>query len=223
MRTGQTHTEETRKKMSLAKKGKYVGSNNPKWTGGREAKNARRREARKKTFRCLDCTAEFPTKRGCNSKYCPQCRVISCICSYCIKEFFIDRKNYNMGRGKYCTLECANKHIDTKLKPGAEHYAWKGGVSKQKGYGHAYKMAYRARKFKAEGTYSPQQWSDLKKKFGYMCLCCKQVEPFITLTADHIIPLSVGGSNSIDNIQPLCASCNSRKYNKIINFIKQYA
>ena len=31
------------------------------------------------------------------------------------------------------------------------------------------------------------------------------------LTVDHVVPLSLGGGNGIDNIQPLCQNCNSSK------------
>lgn len=42
------------------------------------------------------------------------------------------------------------------------------------------------------------------------CLRCEQSSA--PLTADHVIPLSVGGSNDIGNIQPLCQRCNNEKH-----------
>lgn len=47
------------------------------------------------------------------------------------------------------------------------------------------------------------------------CLCCGSYE---RLSIDHVIPISKGGMNVIENLQTLCVSCNSKKGNKTIDY-----
>ena len=72
------------------------------------------------------------------------------------------------------------------------------------------------------GSHTYEEWQTLKSKYNYTCPCCGLQEPFIGqkseyLTEDHIIPLSKGGSDLIENIQPLCISCNVKKIIKQLN------
>ena len=76
----------------------------------------------------------------------------------------------------------------------------------------------RARKLAAGGSHTEEQWQARKAFYDYRCLCCGKREPEIRLTRDHVIPLTQGGSDSIDNIQPLCACCNSKKNFKHIDY-----
>lgn len=65
------------------------------------------------------------------------------------------------------------------------------------------------------GTYTNAEWNELCARYNHRCLCCGESRP---LTIDHIVPISQGGSNTIDNLQPLCRSCNSRKNNRVIDY-----
>lgn len=38
---------------------------------------------------------------------------------------------------------------------------------------------------------------------------------FELMTIDHIIPKSKGGKNTLDNLQPMCNSCNAHKADKV--------
>ena len=101
---------------------------------------------------------------------------------------------------------------------GEKSSRWKGGISKLPGYKHMKWRERYIRKFTANGSHSIDEWEDIKKQYKYTCPSCYRYEPYIKLTEDHIVPLSKGGSDYIDNIQPLCQSCNSRKNVKIIKF-----
>ena len=66
------------------------------------------------------------------------------------------------------------------------------------------------------GEYTEKEWLNLCERYNFECLRCG--DNLVSMTVDHIIPLSKGGSNHIWNIQNLCLSCNSIKNNKIIDY-----
>ena len=73
----------------------------------------------------------------------------------------------------------------------------------------------KTRKTTAGGSYTVVEWLALCEKYNNKCLCCKRCRK---LTADHVIPIKLGGTSNIDNIQPLCGPCNSKKGAKIIDY-----
>jgi 5-methylcytosine-specific restriction endonuclease McrA len=58
------------------------------------------------------------------------------------------------------------------------------------------------------GAKSRQLFSDLVVRDGPTCKHCGTSQ---NLTIDHIFPVYWGGTNSMDNLQLLCKSCNSKK------------
>ena len=63
----------------------------------------------------------------------------------------------------------------------------------------------------AEGTHTIDEWINTLELFGHKCCYCGSDK---NLTKDHVVPLSKGGTNYIENILPACRSCNSSKGTK---------
>jgi len=98
-------------------------------------------------------------------------------------------------------------------------YNWKGERTKEQISWIKNKRNRVLKRIKEQGlTHTWEEWETLKVQYGFACPCCKRSVPEIKLTEDHIIPLSKGGSDLIENIQPLCGSCNSKKHTKIIKY-----
>lgn len=52
----------------------------------------------------------------------------------------------------------------------------------------------------------------LKRSYG-ICACCGKKLTTKTMTVEHVIPLSKGGKNELDNLIALCPDCNKMKGN----------
>ena len=67
----------------------------------------------------------------------------------------------------------------------------------------------------APGSHTATEWRKVMQRDGWKCLRCGELR---NLSKDHVVPISRGGSNSADNLQTLCRSCNSWKGAKHIDF-----
>lgn len=74
---------------------------------------------------------------------------------------------------------------------------------------YAKKLRRKMRLANVEDTLTIEQWEGIKQRYGYRCAYCGLRKK---LTRDHVIPISKGGSNTVDNIVPACISCNCSKH-----------
>lgn len=146
-------------------------------------------------------------------------------CDYCGKESSDRPSHYARRKRHFCSTQCYSNYRKERL-PLEEQHAYKGvrkeGENKQvyhrnycknhpQNISHLKAERY-AREKGADGSHTLKQWQELKLKYKNKCAICGKEKP---LTKDHIIPLSKGGSNYIENIQPLCRNCNSKKNDKL--------
>jgi len=115
----------------------------------------------------------------------------------------------------FCSRECWHNWATGENFPRYKH-----GMCGTSAYSTAAFAKRRARIAKGGGSFTAQEWESLCAQFNNHCVCCGRDD--IALTADHVVPLALGGSSYITNIQPLCISCNSRKNDKTIDYRQQW-
>lgn len=134
-----------------------------------------------------------------------------------LDEFLRDARRKD-GRGSYCR-ECHYKRCQASRRknPDGMRRAQRSWVAKKPVSLAESRRRYRARKAQADGGgFTEQEWMDLVSHFGGRCLGCGRGDR--PLERDHVVPLSLGGADHIDNIQPLCRPCNASKGNRIIDY-----
>ena len=69
---------------------------------------------------------------------------------------------------------------------------------------------------------------EIHKAYGKKCKYCGDILKVINMVCDHIIPLSNGGDSVKNNLQMICARCNTRKgpltakaYIKLLAWLKR--
>lgn len=152
------------------------------------------------------------------------------ICQVCGKKFEVWDNQWRKD-AKYCSQECyrkgnlGEKHWnfnpskdDPQYKPEQTRKAKERYKVK---HPDKYRDSLRREKIQrrqAEGWHSEVQWRMLLAEHDYRCYYCGVEMTFedgpYKWTRDHIVPISRGGTDNIDNIVPACKSCNSSKGTK---------
>ena len=71
---------------------------------------------------------------------------------------------------------------------------------------------HNAHKRGATGDINAEEWLNKLRKHGQHCHYCGKPLTLKAVSVDHTIPLSRGGLHVIDNVEPVCQSCNHHKH-----------
>ena len=128
----------------------------------------------------------------------------------------------------FCSHECYSESLripPEERRKNANAYTRKYR-KEHNGWYRNIKHKRRAMKKDLGGSFTGEEWNNLLEENNYSCKICGSEKK---ITVDHIIPLVKWAEwckdnpvsykwNDIENIQPLCLSCNSRKIDKIEYF-----
>ena len=128
------------------------------------------------------------------------------------EELLLDgiKLDIDRDRAKYGTV------CDARSEAGKKGAQKKWGTSSASA-----KRSERLADARAISRHTKQEWDEMIAFFGYLCVKCGNTESEIV--KDHIVPIYQGGSDGIDNLQPLCISCNSSKGPESVDYRISFA
>lgn len=170
---------------------------------------------------CVVCSVEFrsSSRHGVPRKYCGD------TCKWRSRDNKTEkRKRMLLEASAKWAASNRQKSLESKRRWEASHPEYKEiRLKKQRDRRRAHperevahRHKYYASKRAAGGSYTASEWRALLDASGHRCLCCGKTD--VKLTVDHVIPVSMGGSSDIGNLQPLCVRCNCKKYNRTLDF-----
>ncbi len=150
--------------------------------------------------------------RGSQSSRCNKCKRLRAVevmfdgvCAVCSRH----QKNHTSKRGRPRKYHA----YTTKGRLRLSKLAYK----QTEAYKHNKAVARHKRRSRMQGSsFTAKELRQLYAQYNHTCLACGCTD--CQLTPDHVKPLALGGSNDIENIQPLCFMCNSKKGAKEIDY-----
>lgn len=101
-------------------------------------------------------------------------------------------------------------YIQHRIKKLAANKLWRDTHVEQQTF---FSRRRRVRKLFIGGSHTLEEWHMVKQLYGNACANCGRID--VAIHQDHKIPLARGGTDNIDNIQPLCKPCNSSKGTRV--------
>jgi 5-methylcytosine-specific restriction endonuclease McrA len=155
------------------------------------------------------------TSNGCTciGKRCPRCDQIKCRGAFGRNWLKKD------GLQVYCTAcRVAHKRADRPARRDKDRAIGKAWYQKNQEHARVQHKAYReAHPNKRSKEHYEAKWEKYREaNKGYYE--AHRDEHRERLTVDHVVPLSQGSRNSIENLQPLCRACNISKHARTIDY-----
>lgn len=177
------------------------------------------------TKKCLKCGEDFnvPKCREEKAQYCSnKCRyehktgrtLRDCKCEFCGKEFTVERRM----KGKYCSEKCFHdsrrRRIEKECLQCGKIFIIKRTTT-MNCCSMKCRLEYQEIHRVDKNYYSTNEWRKTRMRAlvrdDFKCVTCG--DESLELHVHHILPISKGGDDTLDNLSTLCLKCHREVHN----------